>query len=242
VASQWLAALWSVASVRRRIGLPARVPWHHAPALLVVGRDLFARTGLLIGFLLLATRAATQQGAQTGAAHQGIRQVWMLTAFLLDAYAAAAQSLVAFFLGAARPAYARRVAGVACVWGAATGLLLTALMLEGEAAVAALLVAPSAQALFAPAWWVAALAQPANGIAFVTDGIHWGTRDYRFLRNAMLASSGLGALLLFAWRPPGIVPLVWIWCATALWIAIRAGFGLARIWPGIGAAPLASDR
>jgi MATE family multidrug resistance protein len=29
-----------------------------------------------------------------------------------------------------------------------------------------------------------------------------------------------------------------IWLVTAAWITIRAAFGLLRIWPGIGAAPL----
>ncbi len=239
VASQWLGALWTLAAVRRRLGSTRHLEWRAAGALLVVGRDLFLRTGLLVLFLLLATRAATQSGAEAGAAHQGVRQVWLLTAFVLDAFAAAAQSLVAFFVGAGRVPEARRVARVACQWGSLTGLALTALMIGGEGAVAALLVPSSAQGLFAAPWLVSALAQPANGLAFVTDGIHWGTRDYRFLRNAMLVATALGALLLFAFRPRAIDPLTWIWLATAVWIGVRAGFGVARIWPGIGASPLA---
>ena len=35
-------------------------------------------------------------------------------------------------------------------------------------------------------------------VSFVTDGIHWGTRDYRYLRNGMALASFSGALLLFA--------------------------------------------
>ncbi len=239
VASQWLAAGWTLAAVRRRLGRPERLAWRDAGALFTVGRDLFLRTGLLLLFLLLATREATRIGPDAGAAYQGVRQFWILTAFVLDAYGAAAQSLVAWFVGAAQPAAARRVAGIACAWGLGTGALLGAAMLPGEAAVAALLVPASAQALFTPAWTVAALAQPLNGLAFVTDGIHWGSGDYRFLRNVMLAATALGTLLLFAPRPPGTLPLVWIWLATAFWIGVRAGFGVARIWPGIGASPLA---
>lgn len=242
VASQWLAAAWALVAVRRRLGPPAHLAWRDAGALFAVGRDLFLRTGLLLLFLLLATREATRIGSDAGAAYQGVRQFWLLTAFVLDAYAAAAQSLVAWFVGAARPAAARRVAGIACAWGIGTGALLAAAMLPGEAAVAALLVPASAQALFAPAWTVAALAQPLNGLAFVTDGIHWGSGDYRYLRNVMLAATALGTLMLFAPRPPGTLPLVWIWLATALWIGVRAGFGVARIWPGIGASPLAGRR
>jgi MATE family multidrug resistance protein len=239
VASQWLAAVWTGFAVRRRLGPATRLDWREAGSLFVVGRDLFLRTGLLILFLLLATRAATRIGAEVGAAHQGVRQVWLLTAFVLDAYAAAAQSLVAWFVGAARVAEARRVAAVACAWGTGTGVLLAALMLVGESAVASLLVPAAAHGLFGPAWLVAALAQPANGLAFVTDGIHWATRDYRFLRNVMFAATVCGAILLFGFRPPGADELRWIWLVTSLWIGIRAAFGVARVWPGLGASPLA---
>jgi MATE family multidrug resistance protein len=29
-----------------------------------------------------------------------------------------------------------------------------------------------------------------------------------------------------------------VWIATAVWITIRAAFGVLRVWPGIGQAPL----
>ena len=32
--------------------------------------------------------------------------------------------------------------------------------------------------------------------------------------------------------------LAWIWLVSAAWISVRATFGLLRIWPGIGRAPL----
>ena len=237
VVAQWIGAVWTLAAVRKRMGLASRVPWSHAPALLVVGRDLFLRTGLLTLFLLFATRAATRLGADAGAAHQVVRQVWFFTAFLLDAYAAAAQSLVAGFLGAGRADLARRVAWVAGQWAVATGVLLGGLMLLGEAAVAAALVPTGALSMFAPAWWLLALAQPLNAISFVTDGIHWGTRDYAYLRNAMFVSTAAG-LLGIASLPHTPDALAWVWLVTAGWISVRASFGVLRIWPGIGAAPL----
>ncbi len=239
VASQWLAALWALAVLRRRIGLPGRVAWQEAGALLRVGRDLSARTGLLLLFLLLTTRAATRIDAEAGAAHQGIRQMWMLTAFFLDAYASAAQSLVAWFLGAGRAVQARRVAGIACAWGLATGIGLAGAMWLAEAQLAALLVPSSAHARFAAAWWIAVASQPANGLAFVSDGILWGASDYGFLRNAMLVATAAGLALLAA-RPGGFDGLEWIWIASAAWIAVRAAFGVARVWPGLGRSPLAA--
>ena len=238
-ASQWAAAAWSLLAIQRRLGVPSRIHPRAAGALLVVGRDLFLRTGSLLLFLVLATRVATRIGSEAGAAHQAIRQTWLLTALVLDAYAATAQSLVAWFLGAGRPRLARRVAAVACGWGVGTGAALTLSMLAGTTAVAHLLVPVTARDVFAGAWIVCALAQPLNALSFVTDGIHWGTGDYRFLRNAMIGATAAGAaILLLAIDRSAPDALTLVWLVTAGWIAVRAVFGVARIWPGIGASPL----
>jgi MATE family multidrug resistance protein len=206
-----------------------------------VGRDLFLRTGLAVAFVLLTTRAANRVGAESGAAHQAIRQVWMFTALALDAYAAAAQSLVGYFLGAQRRDLARRAALLANLWGLATGAALCAGMLLCEDAVARALVPEGARQVFSLAWRVTAIAQPLNAVSFVTDGIHWGARDYRYLRNAMLSATALGAAALLALDAAGRASLAGIWLITGGWIGIRAAFGWLRLQPGVGAAPLAPD-
>lgn len=237
-ASQIVGAAWAVASAWRALGPFARVRLRTLLELLVVGRDLVLRTALLLLFLLLATRAATHAGPDAGAAHQAVRQVWTLTALLLDAYAATTQTLVGFFLGAGRVAIARRVAAVGCQWGVATGVLLVVLMLAGTRQVEWLLVPPAASDLFTAAWTVAALAQPLNALSFVTDGVHWGTGDFRYLRNAMLMATVGGAALLALVDVHAPDALLHVWLATAAWIAIRATFGVLRVWPAIGRAPL----
>jgi MATE family multidrug resistance protein len=241
VASQWgggLAALWCV---RRRLGRPDRLVWRDARQLLVVGRDLFLRTGLLIAFILLTTRAATRIGTESGAAHQAIRQVWLTTALFLDAYAAVAQTLVGTGLGAGRIALARLAARVATVWALATGVAIGAAMLLGEAFVAQWLVPEEARAVFSVAWRVAALAQPINALSFVTDGIHWGTRDYRYLRNAMALSTAVGAAGLLYGEWTGTETLLSVWIVTTVWIGVRALFGALRVWPAWQGAPLRSQ-
>jgi MATE family multidrug resistance protein len=238
VISQWLGALWAVDAVRRSLGLPNRIHWRGARNLLRIGRDLFFRTGSLILFIVFTTRAATLLGADEGAAHHVIRQFWILSALLLDAFGAAAQSLIGFFLGAGQIAHARRAATVACLWGAGTGIALAIAMIAASGAVAAAFLPPEVHSMFSAAWLAYALAQPANALAFVTDGIHWGTSDYRFLRNAMIASTAAGLVALYGIAPAGPGALTVIWVITAGWIAIRTAFGLARIWPGFGSSPL----
>lgn len=240
VISQWAGAAWALGSIRQRLPLTRRVKMREALNLLVVGRDLFLRTGLLVAFILLTTRAATRIDTDSAAAQQAIRQFWLLTALALDAYAASAQSLVGYFLGAGRRDLARRVCGVACAWGVATGAVLSVGMLQGEAAVAALLVPASALGVFQQGWWVAAFWQPLNAVSFVTDGIHWGARDYRYLRDAMLMASGVGVAALFSLEAAGASSLSAIWWVTGAWITLRASAGLLRIWPAVGAAPLRS--
>jgi MATE family multidrug resistance protein len=104
----------------------------------------------------------------------------------------------------------------------------------GAGLVIDLLVPPSAVSLFHSAWLIVVVVQPVNALAFSTDGIHWGTGDYRYLRNAVLLATCIGALGLF------LVPhsLNWVWMMTAIWIGVRATMGMVRIWPGIGKSPL----
>jgi MATE family multidrug resistance protein len=237
--SQWLGASWALAAVARRLGWPGGLRWRDAGRLLVVGRDLFFRTGLLMVFMVLATRAANRLGTEAGAAHQVVRQIWAFTAFGLDAFAAAAQSLVSYFLASARVDLARRVAAVTCAWSFGAGIALTLLMGLATPAVVAALVPPEARSLFLGAWWIAALSQPINALSFATDGIHWGAADYRYLRNGMLAATAFGAAGLAWLEASGAASLTAVWTVTALWIGVRAVAGWLRVFPGLGRAPLA---
>ena len=238
VLAQWVGAAWGTAVVVRRLGWPRQLPWDEARQLLQIGGDLFARTGMLMLFMLLTTRIATRLGAESGAAHQAIRQVWVFTALGLDALAITAQSLIGYFLGAQQVYQARRVAWYTCLWGMGLGGLLGLGMWLGEAWAVRLLVPAAAVAMFQPAWLAAVWVQPLNALAFVTDGIHWGTADFRFLRNGMMVASMAagGLLLLLDQNRSGA--LTWVWVITGVWIALRALLGLLRLWPGIGRAPL----
>ncbi|NNE08539.1 MAG: MATE family efflux transporter, partial [Gemmatimonadetes bacterium] len=152
--------------------------------------------------------------------------------------AAAAQSLIGYYLGAESVARARRVARTACIWGFATGSALALGMIALTKPASLALLPESARAVFPLAWFFSALAQPMNALSFVTDGIHMGTGDYRFLRNGMVVATLVSALLLFGVdRSPGGT-LATIWLVTAVWIAMRTVWGMARIWPGWGKAPL----
>lgn len=237
--SQWIGAIWLLVVVRRRIGLTWNMRGAGITKLLGIGGDLFVRTGMVLLFLALCTRVANNAGADEGAAYQAIRQFFVFSALFLDAFAITGQSLVGYFLGAGDRCLARNVARTVCLWSVGTGVVLCAAMLVGKDAIAWLLVPPTALAVFGPAWLVVAMFQPVGSLSFATDGIHWGSGDFRYLRNAMIVSSlaaGILVLTVEAFAPENL--LVYVWLATALWTLLRASFGLARVWPGIGNAPL----
>lgn len=237
--SQWVGAFWVLVVVNRQIGLTWRMRGAGITKLMKIGGDLFVRTGMVLVFLALCTRVANMAGADEGAAYQAIRQFFIFSAMFLDAFAITGQSLVGYFLGAHNAYQARRVAQAVCVWSIGTGVAMCIGMLAGKQGVSWLLVPPSAVAAFSPAWVVVALSQPMSSLSFATDGIHWGTGDFRYLRNAMIIASVISGgvvLLVEAINPPEL--LIYVWLATTLWTFIRAGFGLARVWPGIGQAPL----
>lgn len=241
VVSHWLAAIWTVVSLRRRVGWSRARSMRMVGRLFLIGRDLLIRAGLMNLFLLMTTRMATTIGPEAGAAHLAVTRVWSFTAFFLDAFAYAAQSLVGFFVGAKRIVQARRVASVSTWWSLGAGVALAVALFLLEPIVRRGLVPPEAWPLFGAAWTVSALTQPINSISFITDGIHWGTGDYFYLRNATVVSVGLGLLALFLVRPDSENALVQLWLVTGLWITARGILGVIRVWPGIGHAPLALE-
>ena len=232
--SQWLGALVGLRVVMGKIKPSSSFQLTQTMKILQIGRDMFIRTGMLNLFLIYTTRAANQISPNAGAAHQVLRQMWVFTALALDAFAATVQSLVGYFIGRESVPNAKYVVRVALVWSLGTGLILSGLMAAGQGLVLQYLVPASAVAAFLPAWLVSTLSQPLNSIAFLTDGVHLGTGDYGFLRNAVLIASLIGILGLWLLERSGTGTLYWIWILIAFWIILRGSFGVLRIWPGVG--------
>ena len=236
--SQWVGAIVTIIVVRKEI--QARVSWDSAKvrALFRTGGDLFVRTLMLTVFLVIGTREATRLGADAGAVHQAIRQFWLFTALFLDAFAIAGQSLIGFFVGNFNTFMARRVAKVIMQWAVSFGAVLAVGMWLGEDVIAAFLVPETARYAFSTPWLAAFIMQPINALAFGTDGVHWGTADFRFLRNATTWATLLGVLLLYTvgWSMGQSITSIWV--VTGFWIVIRVAFGMGRIWPGSEKAPL----
>ena len=238
IASQFVGMAWALRIIAQHVHLTIDFEWHRARRFFLIGRDLALRTGFAQIFMIAATWTALRIGVEAGAAHQALRQLWMFLAFLLDAYAVTAQSLIGYFLGATRVDIARQAARLACRWALITGgMLLFALLLFNDS-IAFLLVPPNAHALFLTGLFICAVTQPLNALSFVTDGIHWGTGDYAYLRTVMIGATSTGVLLLMLIEHTQANAFAQVWLAMTVWIIIRSSFGLLRVWPGIGKAVL----
>ncbi len=222
--SQWLGALAGIFIIFEKLGLTRKFTLSEAKKLISVGGDLFIRTGLLTFFLAYTTRVATGISAEAGAAHQAIRQIYLFSALALDAYASTVQSLVGYFVGRDSMVWAKKVVWVGAKWSLGTGIMLGILAWFGRDLVMDALVPMSATSVFLPAWAISSLSQPINAIAFLTDGAHWGTGDYHFLRNAMIISVLISLIVI--WITPHT--LIWIWVAMAVLAIFRSALGWGR--------------
>ncbi|HAY36598.1 MAG TPA: MATE family efflux transporter [Bacteroidetes bacterium] len=236
--SQWVGAVITLVLVRRH--LDARLSWdgERVRHLFRTGGDLFVRTGMLTLFLVVGTREATKLGADAGAVHQAIRQFWLFTALFLDAFAIAGQSLVGFFVGTERKDTARLVAKTIMQWSFGFGCALMVVMWIGEDLIAKLLVPEAARYAFSAPWFAAFIMQPINALAFGTDGVHWGTGDFKYLRDATTIATIVGVIILYGVGWLYGLTILTVWIVTGVWIVIRILFGMGRIWPGSEKAPL----
>ncbi len=226
----------------RRYGYRPYLAWGALRQLFAVGGNLFLRSGMITLFLLVATRVANQISPEAGAAHQVIRQVYVFTALTLDAFAISTQSLVGYFIGGRDRPQARRAATLSVAWSVGTGAALTALLLALTRPVAGLMVPVEAVAIFIPAWIVSSLSLPLNAIAFATDGAHLGAADFAFLRNATTVSTGVAVVAMFLIPQGTTHAFTWLWACSTLWVLVRSGFGLARIYLQAGRSPLSPQR
>jgi putative MATE family efflux protein len=216
-----------------RDGLPS---WQESRALLVVGRDLFLRTGaLLLGYLAISA-AAARMGTVIAAAHQVMLQILFVSAFTLDAIAIAAQATIGTALGRGDRDEAVALGRTATALGAAAGGILTILLLAAARWLPRVMTDDvDVLAAVATAWWILAAGHTLNGVVFALDGVLMGAEDYAYLRTSMIVAAGaagVSAQLLAS--SGGTIVGLW-WCVTAMMV-LRGVALLARLIGG-GWAP-----
>jgi len=230
-ASAWssnIAQLGAAAVFCRHIARHARASgasWRpDLPALrslVVIGRDLFLRTGSLLAALAVATAVAARMGAVPLGAHQVAFQLWSFLALTLDAVAIAAQALVGRLLGAGDADGARAVARRMVEWGLLAGVVLGGMVAVLRPVLVPLFSAdPAVLDLTGQVLWIVAVLQPLNAVVFVLDGVLIGAGDLRYLAGAMVGSFALFVpAAVLAGTAGGT--LLWLWAAVTLLMLAR---------------------
>ena len=244
VVAQWGAAAAYAGFVLRNVrrsDVSLRPDRRRLRALVVVGRDLFVRTGSLLAALAVATAVASGLGAVPLAAHQIAFQLWSFLALVLDAVAIAGQAMIGRLLGAGSADDARSAAARMVQWGIGAGVLFAVVVLVLRPVLVPVFTDDAAVRSSAlDVLVIVALLQPVNAIVFVLDGVLIGAGDLRYLAKAM-AISGLGVFLPAAFFVSrwSNATLLWLWGALTLLMVARLVGNVVRFrgraWQVVGA-------
>ncbi|MBD9525553.1 MATE family efflux transporter [Paracoccus sp. PAR01] len=199
-----------------------------------VNGDIMIRSVLLQASFTTFMFMAAGQGDVTLAANQVLLQFLSITAFALDGFAFAAESLVGQAVGARRPDRLRRAAWLTSQWGVggAVGLALV-FGFGGPVLIDLLTTAPGVRAEareYLP-WVVAA---PLFGIAaWMLDGIFIGATRTQEMRRAMILSVAIYVPLLVLL--PRLFGNHGLWAALMV-LSLLRGLTLWRLYPRVEAA------
>ena len=205
-----------------------------------VNGDILIRSVLLQAIFVSFLFLAADLGDVTLAANQVLLQFLYVTAYAMDGFAFAAESLVGQALGAGARGAVRRSAAMTSLWGLAIGAALAlAFALGGPWVIDAMTTAQPVRAMakaFLP-WMVAA---PVVGAAaWMLDGIFIGATRTADMRNMMALSAAVYALAAVV-----LVPAFGnhgLWAAMTVGLAMR-GLTLALRYPALERMAAAAGR
>ena len=188
--------------------------------LFAVNGDIFIRSFCLIGTFAVFTRLGAGQGETVLAANAILMNLFLLSAYILDGIATAAEQMVGRALGARWREGFERAVRLGVIWGLIlTTPIFLAFSLGGGAAIDLMTTEPNVrETARSYVVWAAATA-PLGVLAFVMDGVFIGATWSREMRNTMLAS--VGVFLLLAWIGLALAGNHGLWLALNAFLVSR---------------------
>ena len=245
-ASQYVSAVVLVAALIRT-GLLDPADVTHPPTLasatplLRAGAALSLRNLSTMGVIILGTSMVSSLGAAALAAHEVLRQLYIVSIQVFSSLDVVAQSLVASHLGHGDRAAARAVLVRVLQLGTAAGACVGVALAAGAGALPGLFTADAAVAASAAAVIpIVAAFMPFDAAAAVLDGGLLGASETAWVsRTTVLVSAVCLAALLGARRAGGGLAAVWL-SLKVLTIGRTVAAGIRYAMPGspLGAGPL----
>ena len=184
--------------------------------------NLVLRTLTLNIALMLTHKFANIYGTVQAATHAVMLNLWLLSAFFLDAFATSANAQAGKFLGTRNMDAMKRNLNRHLVLSMGVACILAVLIMVFDKPVMGLLIDdPKVWAMYPKILPLFAVCLIFNSLAFTLDGIFKGMGKAKFLRNLLFISTAVGFLpvLLIGHRfMPG---LQIIWIAIIVWMLIR---------------------
>ncbi|MBT8186357.1 MAG: MATE family efflux transporter [Croceitalea sp.] len=210
---------------KTNISLKLRLPLNkELKRLIYMSLNLFVRALALNVALILAVREATALGDRFIGAHTIAINLWLFSAFFIDGYGAAGNSMGGKLLGE------KDYNGL---WLLAKKIISYGMMVSLVLMIAGFIFYQPLGRLFSNEsivletfygiFFIVILGLPMNTLAFVFDGLFKGLGEMKYLRNVLLTATFLGfipTMYLGKYLGWGFYA---IWLAFVVWMAIRGG-------------------
>ncbi|MEO1293064.1 MAG: MATE family efflux transporter [Pseudomonadota bacterium] len=205
-------------------------------AMMTLNRDIFIRTMLLVGAFAWMARLGSMQGDEILAANVVLWQFFGVSAYALDGFAMAAETLVGQAIGARDPKRLNRAAWMTTLWSGGLSVVISLLFFASAGSLIDLFTTAESVRETARDYVLWAAFVPLAGfLAFQMDGVFIGATASREMRNTMVVSSLFyypgSWLLMESFGNHGI------WGAIWAWLLIR-GVTLLLLYPSVRARAL----
>ncbi|RWK66564.1 MATE family efflux transporter [Mesorhizobium sp.] len=205
VLSEVIAMIAAIIILLRRFRVMPKMSRQHTFNMAAIRRmlhlssDIVTPSCVLLGAYMLFARQGAQLSALTLAANAVLMHIFLVAAYSLDGFGAAAEQLAGRAVGAGcQPAFSRAVK-LTAGWGLAlSGLASVVIFAFGEQLVGAVTKAAEVRAEAAVYLPWAALAAPSGVLAFQMTGVFVGATWWLDVRNMMLLSFAVFITALFA--------------------------------------------
>lgn len=211
------------------ISLKLRFPFNkELKRLIYMSLNLFVRALALNTALIIAVREATALGDRFIGAHTIAINLWLFSAFFIDGYGAAGNSMGGKLLGERDYNGLWSLSKKIILYGMVVSLFLMVMGFVfyyplGRIFSNETIVLQTFYSIF----FIVIVGLPMNTLAFVFDGLFKGLGEMKYLRNVLLSATFLGflpALYFGKFMGWGFYA---IWIAFIVWMAIRGG---ALVW------------
>ncbi|KAL3537423.1 hypothetical protein ACH5RR_000789 [Cinchona calisaya] len=234
VLSQYLISIILLCKLMKQVNLlPPTTKHMEFSKFLKSGSLILTRVLAATICVTLAASRAARLGATPMAAFQVCLQVWLTSSLLADGLAVAGQAILACAFAVKdyekATAAARRVLQMGFVLGLALALVVGLGLKFGSGIFSKDIHVHHIISIGVP---FVAGTQPINSLAFVFDGINYGSFDFAYSAYSMVmvAAPSIGCLFLLS-KTYGFIG---IWIALSIYMALRAFAGFWRVASGTG--------